>query len=119
MKGVHDALQAADDLAARGIDVEIVDLRSFRPIDTETIVASVEKTGRLLVVEEGPRTGGWAGEVMAAVTEEALGSLDDAWRLTMPDMPLPYSPPLESAFLPGAEAITDAIASRAGIEAPA
>ena len=119
MKGVQDSLQAAEGLAERGIDVEIVDLRSFRPIDAETIVASAEKTGRVLVVEEGPRTGGWAGEVLAVVTEEALGYLDDAWRLTMPDLPLPYSPPLEKAFLPGADAITDAILTRAGIRAPA
>jgi pyruvate/2-oxoglutarate/acetoin dehydrogenase E1 component len=119
MKSVHDALAAADDLAGHGIDVEVVDLRSFRPIDAETIVASAEKTGRVLVVEEGPRTGGWAAEVMAVVTEGALGYLDDAWRLTMPDLPLPYSPPLEKDFLPGADAITDAILSRAGIQAPA
>src|SRR5829696_1715712 len=119
MKGVHDALDAAEGLAEHGIDVEVVDLRSFRPIDADTIVASVEKTGRVLVVEEGPRTGGWAGEVMAVVTEGALGYLDDAWRLTMPDLPLPYSPPLEKAFLPGPDAITDAILSRAGNRTPA
>jgi pyruvate/2-oxoglutarate/acetoin dehydrogenase E1 component len=119
MKGVHDALEAAERLAEHGVDVEVVDLRSFRPIDAETIVASVEKTGRALVVEEGPRTGGWAAEVLAVVTEGALGYLDDAWRLTMPDLPLPYSPPLEKAFLPGPDAITDAILSRAGIRAPA
>ena len=119
MKGVHDALEAAEGLVEHGIDVEVVDLRSFRPIDAETIVASAEKTGRVLVVEEGPRTGGWAGEVMAVVTEGALGYLDDAWRLTTPDLPLPYSPPLEKAFLPGPDTITDAILSRAGIRAPA
>jgi acetoin:2,6-dichlorophenolindophenol oxidoreductase subunit beta len=119
MKGVHDALEAAGRLAERGIGVEVVDLRSFRPIDADTIVASVEKTGRALVVEEGPRTGGWAAEVLAVVTEGALGYLDDAWRLTMPDLPLPYSPPLEKAFLPGPDAITDAVLSRAGIKAPA
>jgi pyruvate/2-oxoglutarate/acetoin dehydrogenase E1 component len=119
MKGVHDALEAAERLAEHGVDVEVVDLRSFRPIDAETIVVSVEKTGRALVVEEGPRTGGWAAEVLAVVTEGALGYLDDAWRLTMPDLPLPYSPPLEKAFLPGPDAITDAILSRAGIRAPA
>jgi pyruvate/2-oxoglutarate/acetoin dehydrogenase E1 component len=119
MKGVHDALEAADGLAEQGIDVEVVDLRSFRPIDAETIIASVEQTGRVLVVEEGPRTGGWAAEVMAVVTEGALGYLDDAWRLTMPDLPLPYSPPLEKDFLPGPDAISDAILSRAGIQASA
>jgi acetoin:2,6-dichlorophenolindophenol oxidoreductase subunit beta len=119
MKGVPDALEAAGRLADQGIELEVVDLRCFRPIDAETIVASVEKTGRALVVEEGPRTGGWAAEVLAVVTEGALGYLDDAWRLTMPDLPLPYSPPLEKAFLPGPDAITDAILSRAGIRTPA
>jgi pyruvate/2-oxoglutarate/acetoin dehydrogenase E1 component len=119
MKGVHDALEAAEGLAERGIDVEVVDLRSLRPIDDQAIIASAEKTGRVLVVEEGPRTGGWAAEVLAIVTEGALGYLDDAWRLTMPDLPIPYSPPLEKDFLPGPEAIADTILARAGVHAAA
>jgi pyruvate/2-oxoglutarate/acetoin dehydrogenase E1 component len=119
MKGVHDSLEAAETLSERGIEVEILDLRSLRPLDTEAIVASAERTGRVLVVEEGPRTGGWAAEVLAIVTEGALGSLDDAWRLTMPDLPLPYSPPLERDFIPGPEAIAAAVLSRAGIHSPA
>ena len=61
----------------------------------------VQKTNRIAVVEEGPLTGGWAGEVLALVTEEGLGDLDDAWRITTPNSPIPYSPPLEDAFLPG------------------
>ena len=64
------------------------------------------------VVEEGPRTGGWAGEVLAAVTEEALGDLDDAWRIATADSPIPYSPPLEDAFLPGSERIVAEVLSR-------
>jgi len=105
MKGVHDSLAAADALAREGIDCEVIDLRTIKPLDIETVIASVERTSRLLVVEEGPLSGGWAGEVMARVTEQALGSLDDAWRLATPDTPIPYSPPLEDAFLPGSEAI--------------
>lgn len=105
MKGVHDALESAETLSASGIEATVIDLRTLRPLDTETILRSVEQTNRLLVVEEGPETGGWAGEVLARVTERALGSLDAAWRLTTPDHPIPYSPPLEDAFLPGAEAI--------------
>jgi pyruvate/2-oxoglutarate/acetoin dehydrogenase E1 component len=112
MKSVHDALRAAEILAGRGVDVEVVDLRTLRPLDVESVAASVEKTNRLLVVEEGPRTGGWAGEVLAAVTEESLGHLDDAWRLTTPDLPIPYSPSLEDAFLPGAEAIVQSVVKR-------
>jgi pyruvate/2-oxoglutarate/acetoin dehydrogenase E1 component len=105
MKGVHDSLAAAELLAAEGVSAEVIDLRTIRPIDLETIVRSVEKTNRLAVVEEGPLTGGWGGEVLALVTEHALGDLDDAWRITTANSPIPYSPPLEDAFLPGPERV--------------
>ena len=112
MKGAHDCLAAADLLAERGISAEVIDLRTLRPLDYETVVRSVEKTNRLAVVEEGPLTGGWAGELLALVTEHALGDLDDAWRITTPDSPIPYSPPLEDAFLPGPERIAAEVLSR-------
>jgi pyruvate/2-oxoglutarate/acetoin dehydrogenase E1 component len=112
MKSVHDALEAADALERDRVSVEVVDLRTLRPFDLETVVASVRKTNRIVVVEEGPLTGGWAGEVLASVTEHALGHLDDAWRIATPDTPIPYSPPLEDAFLPGAERIADEIRRR-------
>ena len=112
MKGLHDSLAAADALAKDGIDCEVIDLRTIKPLDIETVIASVERTARLLVVEEGPLSGGWAGEVMARVTEQALGSLDDAWRLATADTPIPYSPPLEDAFLPGPEAIITSVKER-------
>ena len=112
MKGLHDSLAAADALAKDGIDCEVIDLRTIKPLDIETVIASVERTTRLLVVEEGPLSGGWAGEVMARVTEQALGSLDDAWRLATADTPIPYSPPLEDAFLPGPEAIITSVKER-------
>jgi pyruvate/2-oxoglutarate/acetoin dehydrogenase E1 component len=114
MKSVHDALTAAETLAAEGIDAAVVDLRTLRPLDVDTILRSVEGTNRLLVVEEGPTTGGWAGEVLAQVTERALGQLDAAWRLTTADLPIPYSPPLEDAFLPGPEAIVESVRARLG-----
>jgi pyruvate/2-oxoglutarate/acetoin dehydrogenase E1 component len=114
MKGVHDALDAAETLAAGGLEATVIDLRTLRPLDIETVVASVERTNRLLVVEEGPQTGGWAGEVIARVTDEALGQLDAIWRLTTPDLPIPYSPPLEDAFLPGASAIVESVGERLG-----
>jgi acetoin:2,6-dichlorophenolindophenol oxidoreductase subunit beta len=101
MRSVHDALEAAEELERDRISVEVVDLRTLRPFDLETVLASVRKTGRIVVVEEGPLTGGWAGEVLASVTENALGYLDDAWRIATPNTPIPYSPPLEDAFLPG------------------
>ena len=68
------------------------------------------RTNRLVVVEEGPRTGGWAGEVLArGGRARAYGDLDDVLRLTTRDHPIPYSPPLEDAFLPGADAIAQAV----------
>jgi pyruvate/2-oxoglutarate/acetoin dehydrogenase E1 component len=112
MKGVHDAREAAEELDRDGISVEVVDLRTLRPIDLDTILASVRRTNRVVVVEEGPLTGGWAGEVLASVTEEALGHLDDAWRIATPNTPIPYSPPLEDAFLPGPDRIAAEIRRR-------
>jgi len=114
MRGVHECLAAAERLAAEGIDAEVVDLRTLRPLDAGTVLGSVEKTGRVVVVEEGPLTGGWAGEVLALVTERGLGDLDDAWRITTPDSPIPYSPPLEDAHLPGADRIVAEIMRRLG-----
>jgi acetoin:2,6-dichlorophenolindophenol oxidoreductase subunit beta len=112
MKSVHDALEAADSLEADGISVEVIDLRTLRPFDLETVLASVRKTNRIVVVEEGPLTGGWAGELLASVTEHALGHLDDAWRIATPNTPIPYSPPLEDAFLPGADRIASDVRRR-------
>jgi len=112
MKSVHDGLQAAEALEQDRISVEVIDLRTLRPFDAETVLASVRKTNRIVVVEEGPLTGGWAGEVLATVTEQALGHLDDAWRLATPNTPIPYSPPLEDAFLPGPERIAEEIRRR-------
>jgi pyruvate/2-oxoglutarate/acetoin dehydrogenase E1 component len=118
MRGVHDALAAADELAAAGIELEVIDLRTLRPLDMDSILGSLAKTNRLLVVEEGPRTGGWAGEVLARAAEEALDEIDDAWRLTTPDHPIPYSPPLEDAFFPDTAAIVAAVTERLGLTAP-
>jgi pyruvate/2-oxoglutarate/acetoin dehydrogenase E1 component len=112
MRSVHDAVEAAEQLERDGISVEVVDLRTLRPIDLDTILASIRKTNRIVVVEEGPLTGGWSGEVLACVIEQALGQLDDAWRIATPNTPIPYSPPLEDAFLPGAGRIADDIRRR-------
>jgi acetoin:2,6-dichlorophenolindophenol oxidoreductase subunit beta len=112
MKGVHDCLQAAEHLAERNIDAEVIDLRTIRPLDLETLLGSVAKTNRIAVVEEGPLTGGWAGEVLARITEDALPDIDDAWRITTADAVIPYSPPLEDAFLPNAERIAAEVAER-------
>jgi pyruvate/2-oxoglutarate/acetoin dehydrogenase E1 component len=113
MKSVHDCVEAADTLEQEGISAEVIDVRSIRPLDIETIARSVEKTNRIVVVEEGPITGGWAGEVLARITEECLGHLDDAWRIATADSPVPYSPPLEDTFLPSANRIAQEILNRA------
>ena len=112
MKSVHDSLEAAETLEQDSVSVEVIDLRTLRPFDLDTVLTSVRKTSRIVVVEEGPLTGGWAGEVLASVTEHALGYLDDAWRIATPDTPIPYSPPLEDAFLPGADRIAAEIRRR-------
>ena len=114
MRGVHECLAAAERLATEGIDAEVVDLRTLRPLDGDTILASLEKTTRVVVVEEGPLTGGWAGEVLAVVAERGLGDVDDMWRITTPDTPVPYSPPLEDAHLPGADRIVAEVSRRLG-----
>lgn len=115
MHSVSHALAAADRLAPLGLDVAVIDLRTLRPLDVATVLASVARTNRLMVVEEGPLSGGWAGELIARVTEEALGDLDDIWRLTTADLPVPYSPPLEDAFMPGEDAIVASVAARLNV----
>jgi acetoin:2,6-dichlorophenolindophenol oxidoreductase subunit beta len=113
-KGVRDALEAAETLAGDGVDPEVVDLRTLRPLDSATVLASVSKTNRLLAVEEGPRTGGWASGLLGIVAEEGLHDLDDAWIIATDDTPVPYSPTLEDAFLPVAETIVAAVRGRLG-----
>ena len=112
MKSVHDSLEAAQELAGRGISAEVVDLRTIRPLDVETLLVSLAKTNRVVVVEEGPLTGGWAGEVLARLTEEGLGDVEEMWRIATVNGPVPYSPPLEDAFLPGDQRIIDEIVAR-------
>jgi pyruvate/2-oxoglutarate/acetoin dehydrogenase E1 component len=114
-KGVPDALAAADALTADGISAEVIDLRTLRPLDLPTVLQSVARTNRLLAVEEGPRTGGWAAGLLGAVAEAGLHDLDDAWILATAETPIPYSPTLEDAFLPQTEAILDSVRARLGV----
>jgi pyruvate/2-oxoglutarate/acetoin dehydrogenase E1 component len=113
-KGAADALAAAEQLAGEGIDAEVIDLRTLRPLDVATVLESVAKTNRLLAVEEGPRTGGWATGLLGAVAEAGLHDLDDAWILATDETPVPYSPTLEDAFLPDAATIAGAVRERLG-----
>jgi acetoin:2,6-dichlorophenolindophenol oxidoreductase subunit beta len=114
-KSVSDALAAADQLAQDGVSVEVIDLRSLRPLDVQTVLESVSKTNRLLAVEEGPQTGGWAAGLVGAVAAEGLHDLDDAWIISTAETPIPYSPTLEDAFIPDTDAIVASVRSRAGV----
>jgi pyruvate/2-oxoglutarate/acetoin dehydrogenase E1 component len=112
---VSRALEAAGQLAGQGIEVEVVDLRSLKPLDTETIVRSVSKTGRVLILHESPRTGGFGGELAAVVAEsEAFDYLDaPIRRLAGRDIPIPYNRTLERATVPQVEDIVAAASALA------
>ncbi|ASP83070.1 alpha-ketoacid dehydrogenase subunit beta [Sinorhizobium meliloti] len=99
---VHKALEAAETLAAEGIDIEVIDLRTIRPIDRETVIASVKKTSRLLCVYEGVKTLGVGAEISAMIAEsEAFDYLDaPVLRLGGAETPIPYNPDLEKAAVP-------------------
>jgi pyruvate dehydrogenase E1 component beta subunit len=112
---VERSLQAAEALAHDGIDAEVIDLRWIRPLDVETVRRSVERTGRLVVVEEQVHAGGWGATLISELT---MGGI--AWRhpplavSLPPDLPIPYSPPLEDAVLPSVEAISSAAHAACG-----
>jgi acetoin:2,6-dichlorophenolindophenol oxidoreductase subunit beta len=108
---VHKALKAADILAGEGIDVEVIDLRSIRPIDTATIIASVKKTTRLACIYEGVKTLGIGAEISALIAEsEAFDYLDaPIMRLGGAESPIPYSPILEKVAVPQTEGIVEAL----------
>ena len=99
---VKKSLEAAEVLAGEGIDVEVVDPRTLRPLDTETIVNSVKKTGKVLIVHEAVKTGGYGGELAAVIAEsEAFGYLEaPILRLAGREVPIPYNRELEAAAVP-------------------
>ena len=105
---VHRALDAAEELAGEGISAEVVDLRSLVPLDTDTIIDSIAKTGNLVVVDEDYRSYGVTGEIVASVADEALGTLDSVERVALPDVPIPYSRSLENEVVPDIEDIVAA-----------
>ena len=108
--GVHMALQAGRQLAEQGIELEVVDLRTLKPLDIETLGNSVRKTGRLVVVSEGARAGGVASEVVARVIDEAYDSLRAApVRVTAKDTPIPYAAQLERAVMPQVDDLVAAV----------
>ncbi len=106
---VHVALEAAEALDADGVDTEVVDLRTLAPLDRETILSSVAKTSKAIVLHEASRTGGIGGEIAAIVGEEAFEYLDGpVMRVASLDVPVPFSPPLEKACLPNVDKLVAA-----------
>lgn len=108
---LYYTLQAAEKLAGEGVDVEVVDLRTIYPVDKQTVLESVRKTGKALIVHEDNLTGGYGGEIAAIIADEAFTDLDaPVRRLCGPDVPaVPFSHPMQDWFMPNAEKITKAI----------
>jgi pyruvate dehydrogenase E1 component beta subunit len=112
---LHKALEAADQLAVDGIEAEVIDLRSLRPLDTETILATVAKTHRVVIVDEGWRMCGIAAEVSAQIMEAAFYSLDaPVARVCGAEVPMPYAKHMEDAALPQVPAIVGAVRELVG-----
>jgi pyruvate/2-oxoglutarate/acetoin dehydrogenase E1 component len=107
---VHKALSAAKALEKDGLSVEVVDPRTLTPLDRQSIVRSVKKTGRIVIVCEDCRTAGVSAELAAVVAEDALDYLDaPVKRVAEPDTPIPFSPPLEQYVIPDEKAIVRAV----------
>lgn len=106
----HVAMEAAEVLSKDGIEAEVIDLRTLAPFDRETVLSSVRRTSKALVLHEAPRTGGIGGEIAATIGEEAFEYLDGpVVRVAALDTTVPYSPPLEAAFLPDTGKVVEAV----------
>jgi len=106
---VWTALEAAAQLEKEGISLEVVDLRTLLPYDEEAVLASVRKCNKVILLHEDTRTGGMAGELAALIAEKAFEDLDGPIvRITAPDTPVPFAPPLEEYFLPNARKVVEA-----------
>ncbi|MGH7894531.1 MAG: pyruvate dehydrogenase complex E1 component subunit beta [Candidatus Binatia bacterium] len=118
-KMVHTSLEAAKRLAGDGIEIEVLDLRTIRPLDTEAVLASVRRTHRLLVVQEGWPFAGLAAEVIALVAAEAFDDLDaPPARVTNLDVPMPYATNLEQLVVPSPERVVGTVREMLGLAAP-
>jgi pyruvate/2-oxoglutarate/acetoin dehydrogenase E1 component len=106
---VGEALAAADTLSSEGISAEVIDLRTLVPLDTDSILASVKRTTRLLTAEDSCVTCGVGAEIVARVTERAMDCLENVIRIACPDIPAPFSPLLQKAYMPGKERIEGAV----------
>jgi pyruvate/2-oxoglutarate/acetoin dehydrogenase E1 component len=102
----HTCMAAAEELAAEGVEAEVIDLRTLVPFDEETVLASVRRTSRALVVHEAQGTGGFGGEVAARIADRAFAWLDaPVRRVTYPDYPVPWAKALEQDLLPSKEKV--------------
>jgi 2-oxoisovalerate dehydrogenase E1 component beta subunit len=107
---VHTAAEAAEALAGEGVEVEVLDLRTLIPWDSAAVLASVKRCSKVLVLHEDTRTGGFGAEIAATIAEEAFEDLDaPVKRLAAPDTPVPFSPPLEKAYIPQVEDVVTAL----------
>jgi pyruvate dehydrogenase E1 component beta subunit len=112
---VPRALEAAEQLATEGISAEVIDLRSLVPLDTQTLLASVAKTGRLATVEENPRLCGWGAEIASIVAEESFWDLDGpVVRISTPHIPLPATESLEDLAIPSVDRIVSTVRAMSG-----
>lgn len=106
---VHIALEAAEQLAREGVEVEVLDLRSLRPLDEEAVLQTVRKTHKVMMLHEAPQFGGFGGELAAIVAEKAFEYLDGPiLRVAALDSPVPFNPRLEQAYLPSATKVLEA-----------
>ena len=113
---LHEALNAAEQLKDLGVDAEVIDPRSLQPFDTQTVVQSVKKTHRAMIVHEAVRFGGFGGEIAAQIQELAFDYLDaPVARVGAPFSPVPFSPALEQIYLPNAERIVDEAKKQLGL----
>ncbi len=106
---VKEAIAAAEALSSEGISIEVIDPRTLVPLDMETIVSSVKKTGRLVTAEDGVKTSGAGAEIIARTMETAMSYIEDVQRVACPDIPAPFSPPLQEAYMPGKKAIVETV----------
>src|SRR6185436_16391696 len=110
-----EALRAADALNAAGISAEVIDLRSLRPWDEQTVLESVRRTGRVVVTDIASKTGGFGAEVLARISEEGIPLLAPPVRVCLPDSPTPTSPALAAHYYPRADGIASATAGMFGM----
>ena len=107
---LHKALNAAKELSSEGIDLEVIDPRTLVPLDKQTLINSVKKTGRVVIASEDCKTGGVAAEIAAILVEEAFDYLDaPIKRVSALDVPIPYSPHLEGLAIPQEQNIIEAV----------